>query len=108
MVIYNYVIFEKNKTKQNKNKKTKNKKTKTKKSETIRHIFCSWPIYIVSSGVPWVSGARGKKLIQRPFFYFFFFTKNSKMEMVDPKLISVIFKSEKQKKKKVLSLFSYI
>ena len=50
-----------------------------------------------SSGVPWVSGARGKKWNQCPFFPDFF-THNSKM--VDPKLISVIFKKWKEKKNK--------
>ena len=54
-------------------------------------------VKVSTSGVPWVSGARGKKWNQRPFFLIFFHTKNCKM--VDPELISVIFKSEKQKNK---------
>ena len=41
----------------------------------------------------------GQEIDSAPLFLIFF-TKISKMEMVDPKLISVIFNSEKKKKKK--------
>ena len=57
--------------------------------------------YKNNSGVPWVSGARGKKWNQHPLFLMFF-PQKIKCKIADPKLVSVIFKSEKQKKKKIL------
>ena len=52
----------------------------------------------------WRTWHPGQEADSAPLFLIFF-TKISKMEMVDTKLISVIFKSEKQKKKLIFIHF---
>ena len=65
--------------------------TYTKKNWAL----CKYDIHEYS-GVPWDSGARGKKWNQRPFSCSFF-PQKKKSKTVDPKLISVIFKVKRKK-----------